>query len=172
MKIIQSSILCFGILSMLVACAPEANTSKEFTINTVLTASGPLFEGSNTCQAEISSNIAEYIKANDITKEQIVDVTLTAASAALDSTSAALVESINLQVFSDNFPMQNVAFANVGAEHPESVDLEVADVQEQLKAILFDGKSYIIADATIKEDLDDDLNLDMKLVFSINYHKK
>jgi hypothetical protein len=52
------------------------------------------------------------------------------------------------------------------------VDLEVADVQEQLKAILFEGKSYIIADATIKEDLDDDLNLSMELVFSINYHKK
>lgn len=171
MKIIQSSILCFGLLSMMVACSPEANTSKEFTINTVLTASGPLFEGSNTCQAEISSNIAEYIKENNITKEQIVDITLTGASAALDSANASLLESINLQVSSDNFPMQNVAFANVGDENAASVDLEVADVQEQLKAILFDGKSYIIADATIKEDLDDDLDLNMQLVFSINYHK-
>lgn len=171
MKLIQSSILCFSLLSMMVACSPEANNSKEFTINTVLTASGPLFEGSNTCQAEISSNIEEYVKENNITKEQIVDVTLTSASAALDSTSSRLIESINLQVFSDNFPMQNVAFANVDIENGTKVELEVAELQEQLKAILFDGKSYIVADATIKEDLDDDLNLNMELVFSINYHK-
>lgn len=170
MKKINSYIFCFAMLSLMAACSPEANNSKEFTINTVLTASGPLFEGSNTCQAEISSNIAEYIKENNITKEQIVDVTLTSASAAIDTSNLNLVESINLQVFSDNFPMQNVAFANV-KEGSENVDLEVADVQEQLKSILFDGKSYIIADATIKEDLDDNLNLNMKLVFSINYHK-
>jgi hypothetical protein len=171
MKLLQTSILCLSLLSLIVACSPEANNSKEFTINNVLTASGPLFEGSNTCQAEISSNIAEYIKENGITKEQIVDVTLTSASATIDTSNLNILESINLQVFSDNFPMQNVAFANVG-DNNDKVDLEVADVQEQLKAILFEGKSYIIADATIKEDLDDDLNLNMELVFSINYHKK
>lgn len=170
MKILQTSILCFMLLSLVVACSPEANNSKEFTIDTVLTASGPLFEGSNTCQAEISSNIAEYIKENNITKEQIVDVTLKSATAGIDTGYFNLIESINLQVFSDNFPMQNVAFTNV-AENAEKVGLEVADVQEKLKSILFDGKSYIIADATIKEDLDDDLNLNMELVFSINYHK-
>jgi hypothetical protein len=170
MKLIQSTILCFGLLSMMVSCSPEANNSKEFSIDTVLTASGPLFEGSNTCQAEISSNIAEYIKENGISKEQIVDITLKSAAASIDTSNLNLVESINLQVFSDNFPMQNVAFANV-EEGSQIVQLEVADVQEQLKAILFDGKSYIIADATIKEDLDDDLNLPMNLNFSINYHK-
>lgn len=171
MKFIQSSILCFMLLSLMVACSPEANNSKEFTIDATLTAGGPLFEGSNTCQAEISSNIAAYIKENNITKEQIVDVTLVSASAALDSTSSRIVESINLQVFSDNFPMQNVAFANVSEENGTEVELKVADLQEKLKSILFDDKSYIIADATIKEDLEDDLNLNMKLVFSINYHQ-
>lgn len=166
-----TSILCLSLLVLVASCSPEANTSKEFTINTVLTASGPLFEGSNTCQAEISSNIAEYIAENNITKEQIVNVTLTSATATLDSASSQLVESINLQVFSDNFPMQNVAFANVSSENNKKVDLKVADLQEQLKSILFDDKSYIIADATIKEDLEDDLNINMELVFSINYHK-
>ena len=172
MKLSQISILCFGLLLLIAACSPEANSSKEFTINTVLTASGPLFEGSNTCQAEISSNIAEFIKENGITKEEIVDVKLISASAVIDSSNLNLLESINLQVFSDNFPMQNVAFANLSEENMEKVDLEVADVQEELKSILFDDKSYIIGDATIKEDLDDDLNLDMELNFSINYHKK
>lgn len=155
----------------MVACSPVATDRKEFTINTVLTADGPLYEGSNTCQAEISSNIAEYIRENGITKEQIVDVTLTSASASIDTSNLNLLESINLQVFSDNFPMQNIAFGNVG-ENSEKVELEAADLQEQLKSILFDGKSYIIADATIREDLEDDLNLKMQLVFSINYHKK
>mgnify|MGYP001591900359 FL=1 len=170
MKLLQSIALCFILVSMTTSCFQEANNSKEFIINTVLVGSGPLFEGSNTCQVEISSNIADYIKENNITTEEIVDVTLTSASVTLDSSSSKLVESINLQVFSDNFPMQNVAFANVDGN--EKVNLEVADVQEQLKDILFDDKSYIIADATIFEDLDDDLNLNTELVFSINYHKQ
>jgi hypothetical protein len=153
------------------ACSPKADSSKEFTIETVLSASGPLFEGSNTCQAEISSNIAEYVKENNISKDQIVDVTLTSATATIDTSNLNLIESINLQVFSDNFPMQNIAFANV-AENSEIAELETAAEQEKLKDILFDGKSYIVADATIKEDLDDDLDLEMKMIFSINYKKK
>ena len=170
MKLLSSFIFSLTLGLFLVSCSPQANNSKEFTINTVLTGSGPLFEGSNTCQVEISSNIADYIKENDIKKEEIVDVTLKSSTITLDSSSSKLVESINLQVFSDNFPMQNVAFANVAGS--EKVNLEVADVQEQLKDILFDDKSYIVADATIVEDLDDDLNLNTELVFSINYHKK
>lgn len=153
------------------ACSPKADSSKEFTIESVLKASGPLFEGSNTCQAEISSNIAEYVKENNISKDQIVDVTLTSATATIDTSNLNLIESINLQVFSDNFPMQNIAFANV-AENSEIAELETAAEQEKLKDILFDGKSYIVADATIKEDLDDDLDLEMKMIFSINYKKK
>jgi hypothetical protein len=172
MKQLQLPILCLSLFSLIVSCSPEANTSKEFTINTTLTASGPLFEGSNTCQAEISSNIADFIKENNISKEEIVDITLSSASATIDSTNLNLLESINLQVFSDNFPMQNVAFANLSSENQLKVELEVADVQEKLKSILFDGKSYIVADVTIKEDLDDDLNVNMELVFSLNYHKK
>lgn len=170
MKIQNLFIACFTLVAFITGCSPEADSSKEFVIDTVLTASGPLFEGSNTCQAEISSNIAEYIKTNDITKEQIVDVTLTSATADLDTSNMNLVESINLQVFSDNHPMQNVAFGKV-TEGADKVELEAAAVQEKLKDILFDGKSYIVADATINEDLDDDLNLNMKLVFSINYTK-
>lgn len=171
MKSLQFPLICISIFSLIVSCSPEANNSKDFTINTTLTASGPLFEGSNTCQAEISSNIADFIKENNIGKDEIVDITLSSASATIDSSNSNLLESINLQVFSDNFPMQNVAFANLSKENQLKVDLEVADVQEKLKSILFDGKSYIVADATIKEDLDDDLHLNMELVFSINYRK-
>lgn len=171
MKTLSSFILFFGLITFMAACSPKADSSKEFTIESVLKASGPLFEGSNTCQAEISSNIAEYVKENNISKDQIVDVTLTSATATIDTSNLNLIESINLQVFSDNFPMQNIAFANV-AENSEIAELETAAEQEKLKDILFDGKSYIVADATIKEDLDDDLDLEMKMIFSINYKKK
>lgn len=173
MKLLRLPIVCLGFLAMMISCAQEANTKKEFTISTVLTASGPCFEGSNTCQAEISANIADFIKENEIKKEDIVDITLTSASATLEgSDNLNLLESISLQVSSDNFPMQNVGFANDIKAGLKSVDLKVADLQEELKSILFEEKSYIIADANIREDLDDDLNLGMELVFSINYHKK
>jgi hypothetical protein len=173
MKLFRISILCASLFFLLISCSSEANNSKEFTINTVLTASGPLFEGSNTFQAEISSNIADYIKENEIKEEEIVDITLTSASATLESyENLNLLESISLQVSSDNFPMQNIAFATEIKENTKEVDLKVADIQEELKSILFEENCFVIADGTIKEDIDDDLNLGMELVFSINYYKK
>ena len=173
MKLFSLSIFCLIFFSLISSCSPDADMSKEFTINTVLTASGPLFEGSNTFQSEISSNISNFIKQNKISKDQIVDVTLVSASASPESSeNLDLFESISLQVFSDNFPMQNIAFANNMKQNLKKVDLKIADLQEKLKSILFENKTYVIADATIKEDYDDDLNLGIELVFSINYNKK
>jgi len=155
------------------SCSAEANNNKEFTINAVLTASGPLFEGSNTFQTEISSNIADYIEENKIKEDEIVDITLTSASAALEGyDNLNLLSSISLQVFSDNFPMQNIAFVNGIEDNAAEVKLKVADLQEELKSILFEDHCYIIADGNIKEELDDDLSLGMELVFSINYYKQ
>lgn len=172
MKLLKVSILCLSLLFLVGSCSSEANNSKEFTVSTILTASGPLFEGSNTFQAEISSNISDYIKENEIKEEEIVDITLKSASATLESyENLNLMQSISLQVFSDNFPMQNIAFANDMEDNMQKVDLKVADLQEELKSILFEDKCYIIADGNIKEDIDDDLNLGMELVFSINYYK-
>ncbi len=173
MKLFPLSIFGLVVFLLLSSCSSKADTSKEFTINTVLTASGPLFEGSNTFQSEISANISDFIKKNKITKDQIVNITLVSASASPESSeNLDLFESISLQVFSDNFPMQNIAFANNMKKNLKKVDLKVADLQEKLKSILFEDKTYVIADATINEDYDDDLNLGIELVFSINYNIK
>jgi hypothetical protein len=172
MKYLNRSFLFLSLLSIVASCAPEANTSKEFVVEATLTASGPLFEGSNTLQAEINTTVADFIKENGISKEEIVDITLTKAVATIDSSNLNLIESINLLVSSDNFPMQNIAFGKLVAEDAESVDLEAAAMQEKLESILFDEKFYVIADATLKSDLEDDLSLGMELEFSINYHKK
>ncbi len=161
------------ILMLLFSCSPEANNNKEFIINTTLVASGPLFEGSNTCQSEISANLTDYLNEHQIKKDEIVDITLISASITNDSSeNMNLIESINLQVFSDNFPMQNIAVANPIKENIKVVDLKVAELQEQLQSILLEDQSYVVADATIKEDLDDDLNLQTELKFSINYYRK
>ena len=173
MKLFRFPLFCLGLLSIMFSCASKANNSKEITVDSVLTASGPLFEGSNTFQSEIDSIFTDFLKQNDIKKEDIVDVKLISASASLDAyDNLNLLESINLQIFSDNFPMQNIAFANNISENLNEVEFKVADIQEKIKSILFDDKSYMIADGTLKEDVEDDLSLKIQLKYRINYYKK
>ncbi len=106
MKLFRLSIICLSLFTLLISCSSEPNNSKEFTIKTALTASGPLFEGSNTFQAEINSNISDFITQNDIMEDQIVDIKLTSATIAPESLdNLNLFQSISLQVFSENFPM-------------------------------------------------------------------
>lgn len=173
MKKITHFLIISVAIFTLFSCANEANNSEEFTIETILVASGPLFEGSNTCQAEISTGIKKFLTDNNIKEEQIVDVKLKSATIKNDTIgSSNIIESVNLQIFSDNFPMQNVAVVNPVPNNVKEITFKVAEIQEDIKSILFEDKSYVVADATIKEDLDDDLELNTSLVFSINYYKK
>lgn len=161
-------ILIIGVTS----CATEANNSKEFTVETVLVASGPLFEGSNTCQAELTAELSNFLKENDIKTEELVDVKLKSCVITNDKLeNFNILESVNLQIFSDNSPMQNVAVINPVEENAKELNLKVAEIQEEIMPVLQEETCYIVADATIKEDLDDDLELNTKLVFSINYYK-
>jgi len=172
MRILKITIISVFV-TILFSCGREANNSEQFIIETNLIASGPLFEGSNTCQAEISAEIKNFLTENKISEEEIVDVKLVAASIKNESMeNFDLLESINLQLFSDNFPMQNIAVINPIEKNSEKLKLKVADIQEDIKSILFENISYVVADATIKEDLDEDLELQTTLVFSINYYKK
>lgn len=173
MKKITHFLIISVAIFTLFSCANEANNSEEFTINTTLIADDYLFEGSNTCQAEISAGIKKFISDNNIKEEQIVDVKLKSATIKNDTVgSSNIIESVNLQIFSDNFPMQNVAVANPVPNNVEEITFKVAEIQEDIKSILFEDKSYVVADVTIKEDIEDGLELNTSLVFSINYYKK
>ena len=173
MKKILSYTLFVLLLVSLISCSNEANNSKEFTIETTLIAGGPLFEGSNTCQAELTTELSSFLEENGIKKEELVDVKLTSCVITSDQfENLNLIESINMQMFSDNFPMQNVAVANPVEENISEVSLKIADIQEQIMPVLQEETCYIVADVTIKEDLEDDLKLNTKLVFSINYYKQ
>jgi hypothetical protein len=173
MKKIVSYTLFVFLLVSLISCSNEANNSKEFTIETTLVAGGPLFEGSNTCQAELTTELSSFLEENGIKKEELVDVKLTSCVITSDQfENLNLIESINMQMFSDNFPMQNVAVANPVEENVKEVSLKIADIQEQIMPVLQEETCYIVADVTIKEDLEDDLELNTKLVFSINYYKQ
>lgn len=171
-KIVSYTLLIFLALGVL-SCSNEANNSKEFIINTTLVAGGPLFEGSNTCQAELTTELSSFLEENGIKKEELVDVKLVSCVITSDQfDNFDIIESVNLQMFSDNFPMQNVAVANPVEVNTKEINLKVAAIQEQIMPVLQEETCYIVADATIKEDMDDDLELKTKLVFSINYYKQ
>ncbi len=173
MKRIISYVLLIGLVLSVFSCANEANNSEDFVIETTLVASGPLFEGSNTCQAELTTELSSFLEKHGITKEQLVDVKLKSCIITSDQLeNFNLLESVNLQLFSDNFPMQNVAVANPVEENTKEINLKVAAIQEQIMPVLQEEVCYVVADATIKEDLDDDLALKTKLTFSINYFKQ
>ncbi len=158
---------------IIISCSNEANNSKEFIIESTLIASGPLFEGSNTCQSDLTAELNKFLEENGINEDELIDVKLkscTIKRAKLKNFD--IIESISLQLMSDNLPMQTVAVINPIKESMTEISLTVAEIQEEIKPILLDKNLYIIADAILKEDLEDDLVLESKLVFSINYFKE
>ncbi len=168
-KILFLSILIF----FLVSCSNNANTSKEFIIETDLFAGGPLFEGSNTCQADLSTELNTFLNKNKISKDDLVDVKLKLCEITKGNLNDfAIIESISLQLMSDNYPMQSVAVINPIPDGAIKVRLDIADEQEEILPILSDKNLYIIADVILKEDLNDDIKLKSKLIFSINYYKE
>ncbi len=173
MKKLNKHLFLLLLIIGITSCSNEANNHKDFIIESTLIASGPLFEGSNTCQADMTAELMKFMEENKIKKEDLVDIKLTSCTILSDQlTDFNLIESISLQLMSDNSPMQTVAVINPIEENSKELSLKIADIQEEITPILLDDNLLIIADAILKEDLDDDLELSCKLVFSINYYKK
>ena len=150
---------------------PAEEKSVELT-NLVLTAEGPLYEGSNTFQTTVTEPLKKFLSENGLTAENIQEIKVAkCVLTATDSNAFNMYSGINVQLFSDNSEMQNVAVVNPVPENKEQIEAKVAAEQEKIADIFKDKDVYVVGDALLKEDVEDNLQFTVSLTLNVKHDK-
>ena len=162
----------FLLLGLLISCSKPVE--KTVTLDNIeLTAEGPLFEGSNTFQATLESPLKAFLKENDLTKEDIAEITVSGCTLSTsDSNFFNLYNSATIQFFSDNSEMQNVGVINPIPQNKKELTVEIAKEQEGITEIFNDKNIYVVGDAIIKEDVYDNLSFTATIKLNVKHYKK
>jgi len=135
-------------------------------------AEGPLFEGSNTIQGDLVTQLPALTQKLKIDTEDIVSIRLNSVNLSIDDTSNFnLFSSITLQFASEKTDMIEVALINPVPVDKQTIQLTVASEQENLLDLLKQDKFTIVADAILKEDSDKNINMKAHLDFELTYKK-
>lgn len=166
-------IMIIGFSLLIGSCGgpKESKTAKLETLT--LSAEGPFFEGSNTLQVEFTDALNKFLTENEIPLDDLKEVMIAKCEISVDDTSNLdLISSVNIQLFSDNYPMQNVALLNPVPAGKNKVELQVAEIQEDILEIFKDGSVYVVGDVIIKEEYWDNLSVNCDMEIKVTYKKQ
>ncbi len=147
--ILSLTILLFGCSS-----SEEVKWSTE---SLTVTASGPLFEGSNTGTYEWDIDLTKALEGLDdlsqLSEARLLDITVKAED-------PDMVEDVTIQLAGEKSGMQKVAFMDGSGK------IQVAEKQENLASFFQDKYPTIVADFNILDDWFDDFIFDVELTFT------
>lgn len=136
----------------------------------VLTAEGPLFEGSNTAQGVLDgSELNAFLSKGGFSGSSIKSARLVSARIFTLNDTLTLddISEITLQLAAPQADMQKVAVLNPVPAGQNSADLQVAAEQEQIATLIQQPVLTCVADLNLKKDLDANLEVKGELVFEI-----
>lgn len=145
-------------LLLLAGCA--ATETKEVTTEAlVLTAEGPLYDGSNTAtftwKPDLVAMLGEGYTAADIKSARITAVQF----GAVDGAAQDLMSDVTFQLAASGVAMQKVAFINPLPTGQNLVALQVAENQKGLGDFFKRDEITLVADVNLTEEWDADLAL-------------
>ncbi len=147
------------ILSLLLVGCTTTESAEIETSSLILTAEGPLFEGNNTATLEWSpdnsfwgENKPENLKS---AKVRLIDITLLSDDAA--------IKDVTIQFAGEKTGMQKIAFMDANGS------VNIADKQENLASFFQDNFATIVADFDLSEDYYDDLKIEVKIIFQMEF---
>jgi hypothetical protein len=122
-----------------------------------LTAAGPLFEGSNTAQAEWTTGLEAFLTQhghdlNDLREVRLTGATITGA----DSTGLKGIRSVSVQWMGGDRGMQQMAVRNPLPADSITAHLTVADEQPKLAELMGAGTLTVVADLDLDADSEED----------------
>lgn len=154
-------------LTTLLGCGSPAVT-EEFTLNdVVLTAEGPLFEGANTLQGEVTDALATWLKEKGKTPDQVKSISVKQVTVyPMPDTLHTEVKSIVVQLAADNENMVKAAVLNPVPAGAASYALQVSG-EADVAGLLKQPKLVVVADAELAADREASLSMKAELVFDI-----
>ncbi len=143
-------------------CSCQEQERLVYTSDAIeLVASGPLFEGTNTAQAEWNHGLEAYLKEHGHAMKDLREARLTSATlSSADSTGLHGIRSATVQWVGGGTPMQQMAVRNPIPEDSTAVLLTVATEQPDLLELLGTSPLTVVADL----DIDADSDLDRRVI--------
>jgi len=148
-------IACVAVLA-LAACGSKETLRFESGPIT-LSAEGPLFEGANTAQGNWETGLAEFLKENGATLDQLKHARVVEATLAADSANGLNgIRSVSVMMATDAADMVQVAVLNPLPADAQTVTLSTAAEQKGLADHLRQNTITVVADLDLTADSDDD----------------
>jgi hypothetical protein len=167
MKILIQAI----VLSVILASCSADQTITYTLKDVAFTAEGPLFEGPNTMQYELSNAIGDSLKKAGFTKDQLEKVQLKSASFSTDdSIGFGAFNSIALQLAAQNTPMTNAAVINPIPAGAKNVELTVSK-EAELTDFFSQEKIFLVTDANLSKDQESSAQFKANIVFELTVSK-
>ncbi len=160
------------LLLVAAACGGPTESVERQTENLLLTAEGPLYDGSNTATytwpVDLNSLLGEGYTAADITKARITSIRLTA----VNPDNLGLINDITFQLAGSGVAMQKVGFLNPLPVDANTVELVLAEDQNKLEAFFALKEITLVADLNLMEEFDDNLEFHAQLTFNFDLKSK
>lgn len=137
----------------------------------ILTAEGPLFEGSNTAQGVLDgAELEDFLRREGHADAALRSARLVAVRISTSNDTLTLddIDGITLQLAAPQVDMQNVAVLNPVPTGQNSVDLRVAAEQEQIASLIRQPALTFVADINLKKDIEADVKVICALVFELD----
>jgi hypothetical protein len=161
-------ICLIALLGFSSACQDQKKHHSFELKDVAMFAEGPLFEGSNTVQAELNAPLEQFLKDHQISMDQISRITLkNAGISAGDSSDFKLFQSITLQLASENSDMMQIAVLNPIPQNERQAVLKVAGEQDKLSDILKQKQIFLVGDVLIGSDAAANIDFKCSLTFDI-----
>lgn len=172
MKISISKFLGISVLVFLLSCNVETETHIIKSPPLELTATGPLFQGSNTATTTWEYSLEGLLskKTNEIV---IVDAKIsTIKILPLDNVEYPNIGKIVMEVKPKNTRMSRIGLLDTNFDQKSTNSLSVAEIQEDFDEAFKDERLTFVADFDMKdEEYFDDLKFELVVTFEIQTRK-
>lgn len=170
------SFLLASIYLVQMGCSSSAKNNKTIEVESSILAEGPLFEGSNTAQAEVPiatliSEMLEDVKIEDLKDAKLTNCKLwiEPANDSAEVQNFDLLQSVSVSFAADELDMQAAGVLNPIEKAKKEIKINIAEEQENTLEFLKQKLFYIVADANLEQDLNDNLEIKCKLTFEVYY---
>jgi hypothetical protein len=165
-KIFLLSLLLSGFL--IVSCEQKPNKTIEYAIEDIeLLLEGPIFGGSNDLQAKVAFDPSRILEASGLKREQIKDIRIKSVNLKTSESNFDLFESLVVQLTGAGSSLTTIALLN---PVPRSTSLLQPEVSQKasFKEFKEGDHFYMVIDANVVDEFDDDINLTGNIVFYID----
>jgi hypothetical protein len=169
-KYLIASLVSAGLL--VGACKQKPDQTLEYTIKDIeILLEGPAFSGSNDMQAIVPFSPEEVLEAAGLSRENITDVRVKSVSLAIENEeNFDVFESILVQLTGGEAPLASVALLNPVPQNTNTLQPGISE-KASFKGFKNVKNFYLVMDANLNSDYDDDITVKGDLVLLLDVKK-